>query len=458
MNQISKEQLSYLINQNPIRDYLITGSIEKIIEPNEIEKEYIIDKQSNAFNIFIRKPGDSNLFSYIDQNKLLSLYHEYDCVYGPYIETTTELIEYVLILFRKFKRKTYLKIIYFKRALEEISLNKILGYSYKLNKDISIEDLVKNLPVVNKKCIRFSSNLPKLEQEDIEKILKLYPEFNKMSQPYYDTTWDNFEVLLYNKYVVKKVKLIKLLYEIHINQRLREDQRVVQKNNLSRDISIDNLEIFDPISKATKLWRLDVIKLLEIYKKLGNFKFIGCFEKTFNNTNMLRRRTVLLENKDTKQRTEMALAKAKMTVKLNRLLAEDETVDHIDRNYLNDNTDNLRVINIYDHTKEDAFNIEIDPIECPVCGTIFIPSKTQKNKSKNRGSNLYCSKVCTGKSRNLIKKNLITPISYKDLNVRYYKLIKNENRVIGKEYFHFKEKYKALEEAKSLVRIVPIDN
>lgn len=342
--------------------------------------------------------------------------------------------------------------------MEEIKTGSTLIGKFNINIYPTTSELIKNLHELNNKCVRYNSVVPVLTNREISSILKLYPEYKKVSTVYYDVTWNSFMVYLSTKGKRIKVKLIKLLYEININKRLKDGQRVIQKNNIAKDINIDNLKLFDPVNNAKEYFKLDVDKLLEIYKQIGNFRFIGVFEKTSNDSEILRRRSVLLYNKDTNNRLEITLAKAKIIVKLNRLLKENETVDHIDRNYLNDNTDNLRVIDIFNHTKEDAFNIEIDPIKCPVCKTIFIPTKKQRNESKRLNNGIYCCNICKGKSRHLIKNNLIKPISYKNLTSRYYKINKSDPNKLIKDYFDYNEKLTAIEQAKILIKIVPINN
>lgn len=457
MKTLTSVEIVKLLNQNPIRDFLALSEIKEILKIDDIETNLIVNKPKNSYNPFLRKLGNSELFQYIDVNILLDLYPEYECVYGPYLETTNDAMEYVLVLCQLSKRNIKLKIMYFKRALKEIELKKQLHDDFKIMEYPDLKKMLINYFQENPKCIRFYNKLPILSSDQKKKILELYPEYTRISNVHYDTTWDSYCIYLSAFHKRKKFKLIHLLYELSISKRIDPSQRVIQKNNVSKDIRIENLTVFDPSSDVFNKWNLDPDKLIEIYNRNGNYKFGGVYERVKSDFESPRRRAVNIINLNTNKRIEMSLAKAKMIVKLDRLLNDNETVDHIDRNYLNDNLDNLRIIDNINHSKQDAFNIEIDPLTCPVCNSIFNINNKRRYEYRRLNWPHYCSFKCSILGKKLVKQKLITPIYFKDLKIRYYKR-KQINGKIVKEYFNFNNKEDALKQARSYRRTVPIVN
>lgn len=82
---------------------------------------------------------------------------------------------------------------------------------------------------------------------------------------------------------------------------------------------------------------------------------------------------------------------------LNRYLDKDETVDHIDGNFLNNDLSNLRVINRSDHSKQDVLKREDVECVCTWCKTPFTIKGNKLRQRNRRKSTGFCSKSCTGK-------------------------------------------------------------
>lgn len=86
--------------------------------------------------------------------------------------------------------------------------------------------------------------------------------------------------------------------------------------------------------------------------------------------------------------------KAIMEVFLGRLLVGDETVDHIDGDFTNNNINNLQVLSRVDNAFKSTIRVEIQT-NCPYCNKAFILSKDQR-KSRCKGNKKFCSKKCSG--------------------------------------------------------------
>lgn len=101
---------------------------------------------------------------------------------------------------------------------------------------------------------------------------------------------------------------------------------------------------------------------------------------------------------------------------LNRYLSEDETIDHIDGNFLNNDLKNLRVVNKSEHCRSHVLVRMKDIHICPVCGSEY----TVKYESRKTCG----SKHCAGYYIHLPE--LVRLKHEKDIKVRRYKSIRDE--------------------------------
>jgi len=114
------------------------------------------------------------------------------------------------------------------------------------------------------------------------------------------------------------------------------------------------------------------------------------------------RQHIVLNNenvaKGTKGKTKtISYPKALKEIELGRLLKAGETVDHHDRDFTNNSSDNLKVLDLVKHTSDDALRVKVEAVTCPECGTSFVPSKDQRNSQKLAIAGPFCGRVCSGK-------------------------------------------------------------
>jgi hypothetical protein len=108
--------------------------------------------------------------------------------------------------------------------------------------------------------------------------------------------------------------------------------------------------------------------------------------------------------------------------KFNRVLLPNETVDHIDRDFTNDDFSNLRIIDRSEHVKQDVLKVKVDPIKCFLCETEFTPTVDQMNsRNGDEKAGPFCSRSCTGKygamvgnGMEKVKRNKITKTYYRE--------------------------------------------
>ena len=116
-------------------------------------------------------------------------------------------------------------------------------------------------------------------------------------------------------------------------------------------------------------------------------------------------------------KTTISYPKYLMECHLGRLLNNNETVDHIDRDKTNDDLTNLQVIDRSMHAKLDAKRALPEKVNCPICQKLFRPNKDQRNKRSQSISGPFCSRSCAGK-HNAQVGNGLTPLPSTKIKMR----------------------------------------
>lgn len=110
----------------------------------------------------------------------------------------------------------------------------------------------------------------------------------------------------------------------------------------------------------------------------------------------------------------MSYPKFLMEQHLNRYLTDNETVDHIDKNPLNNNISNLQVLNRSEHAHLDCKRLLAQTFTCPVCGEVFTLTGIKLSRcltDRKRGkSGPFCSRKCTGKYGTQVQNGAIKPL------------------------------------------------
>lgn len=137
---------------------------------------------------------------------------------------------------------------------------------------------------------------------------------------------------------------------------------------------------------------LDKESLLNLYKEYTNV--LGPYTRKDNRQHVILNNANLPKNDKNKLKT-ISYPKALVESIIGRTLLENETIDHIDRNYLNNSLDNLRIVDKVFHAQEDAVRVFVNEISCQICNNKFKPSKSQRNTYYKAGP--FCSRKCAGK-------------------------------------------------------------
>lgn len=126
-----------------------------------------------------------------------------------------------------------------------------------------------------------------------------------------------------------------------------------------------------------------------------------------------------------KQAKTISYPKYLMEIHLGRYLDDDETVDHIDEDFTNNNINNLRVLKRKIHCKNDALRNKPMSFVCPECGIEFVLfgdklHDASCNRKKGKAGP-FCGRSCAGKYGQKIQYGL-EKLPAKIIELEKYKL------------------------------------
>lgn len=106
---------------------------------------------------------------------------------------------------------------------------------------------------------------------------------------------------------------------------------------------------------------------------------------------------MILKFKDNSRRT-VSYPKWLVENHIGKRLKNNETVDHQDRDFQNDNINNLKILTRSNHGYKDALRVKNIEITCVWCGNKSIKRAADLDHNAKMGKvGPFCSKQCTGK-------------------------------------------------------------
>lgn len=110
-----------------------------------------------------------------------------------------------------------------------------------------------------------------------------------------------------------------------------------------------------------------------------------------------KRKHVVLVHPDGKKQT-VSYPRFLTEKRIGRYLLEDETVDHLDNDFNNNDEENIRIISRKEHVVDDVIRHEQQTFICPECGISFQPPMSDTIRHRKKGkAGPFCSKSCAGR-------------------------------------------------------------
>jgi len=87
---------------------------------------------------------------------------------------------------------------------------------------------------------------------------------------------------------------------------------------------------------------------------------------------------------------------------LGRALLPEETVDHIDGDFTNDDPSNLQVMSLADNARKAILPAKMVDLVCKCCGSLFRRREAVElyNRQVRKRDGPFCSHKCVGKTHN----------------------------------------------------------
>jgi hypothetical protein len=139
---------------------------------------------------------------------------------------------------------------------------------------------------------------------------------------------------------------------------------------------------------------LDKSKLLNLYP--GYTSVLGPYKRPDDRQHVILNNNSLPKGAPGKNKT-ISLPKAIVESITGVRLTPNQTVDHNDRNKLNDNPSNLVVRDRSEHASLDALRVEFAPMQCIGCGATFSLTRNQVSTRAMSAAGPFCSKSCAGR-------------------------------------------------------------
>lgn len=147
-----------------------------------------------------------------------------------------------------------------------------------------------------------------------------------------------------------------------------------------------------------------------------NFTVYGPYQRSDN------RQIVIVVDRNGVRRT-VSYPKWLMELQVGRQLTSDETIDHWDSNFENNDISNLRIMPRDQHSAEDTRRVKPVKFKCAWCDKEFERSpRLIRDKAKKNKAGPFCSRNCAGKYSRKLQLKLIDKFdSQPIIDSEYYK-------------------------------------
>lgn len=425
------------IKENPLYDILLLAKGLGVSKGQGLERVYSIGKSNKVLGMFRNRPGMNDDLSKIDHNRVLDLYPQYEYIYGPYVDSDQDEFNTVYLLFtNRINGANEICVLYANRVQLEHEAGQLLEYRAQMRDE---QEYRRVMDTKGKVPNKLGNNCYYREypwsKEELNKLERIY-KAKKVGSFRYNTLRENFiGTVTMSPGVHMHVSAYRLLYELHHAKRRLESHQVVSPvNGKKADLRVENVVVRDLEKEdsemrreALEVYGLDTQALEKIYAVTGFNRIRGIY--TYDGANAhkgnIGRKYVKLVKDGTDEQHTILLSRALIAVREDRVLTEDETVDHIDHNSANDKLENLRLIGRSAHTAEDSVRLEYNPLECGVCGKHFLPSVKVYSYYKLNPYIPTCTPKCRHLARDITGDERLAKLAQKKFVQRYYVLDKS---------------------------------
>lgn len=410
---------------------ILTLPIARILKEIELNRKMTL----NEVKLYLKLPSEEcenilliknkEKISESDKKKLLSLYPEFTNIYGPYHMSNNDLWLY---LYNNKSHETYnCKRITLNQAKEELKNNRLLTDNELSSIDnrviVDIDDVKNKL----------------LNLINFNELKKIYPEVTEYKKCHINIS--NCNVILYFNNNDKNIKLSlhKVMTECKLNKRININKLNIEERIIlykSKQCINNIYKVFINVDKDLKPYVLDNGQIANFTYFTNQLHFINQnvffklhpeIDRIYNIEIINGRPIILCKNNVTNIVKKISFIRAIVESNIGRRLTNNETVDHIDRDLLNNDPSNLSILTRSEHSSIDNIRIKIEPINCPICDKIFTPSIDQARNSKQNHAGPFCSGKCLGlflkrKANNTLDKEISA--NTRNIIKTYYQLDK----------------------------------
>jgi len=105
---------------------------------------------------------------------------------------------------------------------------------------------------------------------------------------------------------------------------------------------------------------------------------------------------LIIQAKKDKTRIGISYPKYLVEVHLNRYLLDNETIDHIDNDFTNNDLSNLRIVDRKIHCEQDVLRRGGVILNCVWCNKEFTVEGKKVRERNRKNASGFCSRQCTG--------------------------------------------------------------
>lgn len=186
-------------------------------------------------------------------------------------------------------------------------------------------------------------------------------------------------------------------------------------------IKLKHFYYFDDLEPNQYFTILIMNKYGDLLEKIESF--LALAEKLYGPYRRQDGRQIVVIKDDSGKTRTMSYPKYLMEQHLGHPLGDDDTVDHWDSNFDNNNLENLRVMPRDEHSADDTRRVKPAKFKCSQCEKDFERSpRLVRDKSRKNKAGPFCSRQCAGRYSRKLQLKLVDKLGPQPMvESEYYK-------------------------------------